>query len=284
MAADPNPTVRRRRLGSELRKLRETAGLRGDEVAGQLAWSTSKVSRVETGRVSIRPRDVELLLDLYEVKPDLRDALTRLARESRLKGWWHAYGDVLPEWFEVYVGLEAEAAVIREFELGMVPGLLQTREYAAALLRARPLQEMPDDFERRIDVRMNRQSLLTKAEPTQYWAVLDEAVLRRPVGGEEIMRAQLDHLITAQESPNVTVQVLPYSAGAHVGIVGSFIVMEFPEEAEQKVVHVESMASALYMERRREVGMYMLSFDHLRAAALGPQATVEFITQMRNSL
>lgn len=267
-----SPTVRRRRLGSELRRLREAAGLSNEDAAGHLGCSSSKISRMENGRVPFNWRDVRDLLTLYQVPEEEAEPLLAIARESRQRGWWHDYSAVLPPWFEVYVGLEAEATSIRTYQAQLVPGLLQTEAYARALLVA----GRSDEVERQVGLRMKRQEVLTKPGAPQLWAVLDEAVLRRPVGGAEVMRQQLRYLADLALA-NVTVQVLPYSAGAHPAMLGAFVILEF---GESEVIYLEDLSSALYLEKPEEIRRYSVTFDVLRAEALGQEQSANLMRQI----
>ena len=214
-----SPTARRRRLGVELRLLREKAGLTGEEAAARMSWSGSKLSRIERGQVSSNSDDIRDLLELYGVTdPSIRQALILLARESRRRGWWHVYGDVIPERFDVYLGLEPEACTLRFYHGQLVPGLLQTREYALSLLETHAVPVEPHEISRRLELRMRRQQILAREDPPHVWAVLDEAVVHRVIGGPAVMADQLRHLIRMSELPHITVQVLPFGRGAHPGV------------------------------------------------------------------
>ncbi len=215
MAAEHSPTVRRRRLALELRRLREAARLTCEEVAEHLECSTSKVSRIETGRVSVSPRDVRDMLDLYGVSAQQGASLVQLARDSRQKGWWHAYSDTIQPQFATYIGLESAASEIRIYEVTLIPGLLQTEEYARTVIAAGTVGGDHEGTERNVALLMARQPLLTGDDPPRLWAVLDEAALRRTVGGAGLMRLQLDHLLDLARLPNVAIQVIPFGAGAH---------------------------------------------------------------------
>jgi transcriptional regulator with XRE-family HTH domain len=284
MPNGPGPTVRRRRLGIELRRLREAAGLTGEDVAGRLEWSATKVSRIETGRVRAHPGDVRDLLDLYGVADEeIRDGLIAIAREARKKGWWHSYGDVLPRWFEVYVGLEAAAQALWNYQGQLVHGLLQTEDYARAAFQATGFFTTPEEIERGVQLRVARQALLDRDGPLTLWAILDEAVIRRPVGGREVMRRQLAKLAEAADSSSVTLQVLPTSAGAHAAMDFPFTILRFPA-GEPDVVYLESLTSALYLERAEDLARYTLVFDHLRAAALSPTESVPLIAAVAKEL
>jgi transcriptional regulator with XRE-family HTH domain len=267
VAGAQSPTVRRRRLALELRRLREAAKLTCEEVADRLECSASKISRVETGRVSVSPRDVRDMLEIYGV-PDLqRDALVQLARESRQKGWWHAYGDSVQPHFATYLGLESAASEIRIYEVNLIPGLLQTEEYARAVIAAGMVNSPRADIERRVALRMERQRL-TITSPPKVWAVLDEAALRREVGGPEVMRMQLEYLRELGGLRNVSLQVIPFGGGAHPAMGRPFIILVFGEEADPDVVYLEDLTSALWVENVEEVDRYNVFFNHLQATAL----------------
>jgi transcriptional regulator with XRE-family HTH domain len=267
VASTQTPTVRRRRLALELRRLREAAKLTSEEVAEQLECSASKISRVETGRVSVSPRDVRDMLEIYGVPPDQRDSLVQLARESRQKGWWHAYGDSVSPHFATYLGLEGAASEIRIYEVNLIPGLLQTEEYARAVITAGMVNSPRDEIERRVALRMERQRLAISSPP-KVWAVMDEAALRRQVGGPEVMRAQLEYLRELGALRHVSLQVIPFSGGAHPAMGRPFVILAFGEAADPDVVHLEDLTSALWVENVDEVDRYNVFFNHLQATAL----------------
>jgi hypothetical protein len=274
----PSPSARSRRLAAELLRLRETAELSREHVAEQLGWSVSKLWRVETARSRAHHGDVADILDIYGITGQQRDALTKLAREARRRGWWHSYADVLADGFDVYVDLEADASAIRTYESQLVPGLLQTPHYAHAVLTAAWVTTEPDEIDRRVAVRMRRQELIAaRDKPYQLWAILDEAVLRRAVGGQQVMHAQLTRLAEAARQTNITLQVLPFSAGAHIAMLGTFVLLSFPEPADADVVYLETDTSSLYLEEPPEITRYGEIFDHLRAAALAPRESAAFI-------
>ena len=268
MAAEHSPTVRRRRLALELRRLREAARLTCEEVAEHLECSTSKVSRIETGRVSVSPRDVRDMLDLYGVSAQEGASLVQLARDSRQKGWWHAYSDTIEPRFATYIGLESAASEIRIYEVTLIPGLLQTEEYARTVITAGTVGGDHDGVERNVALLMARQPPLTSDDTPRLWAVLDEAALRRTVGGAGLMRLQLDHLLDLSRLPNVAIQVIPFGAGAHPAMGRPFVILAFPERADPDVVYLEDLTSALYVEDVDEVDRYNMFFNHLRATAL----------------
>src|SRR5215470_12935803 len=274
-----NPTLRGRRLAMELLRRREAIGMSREEVARQLEWSTSTIFRIETGRSRPQPGNVRVLLELYGVSGPERDGLIQLAREARQPGWWHSFRDVLPNPYEVFIGLEAGAASIRNFEPVVIPGLLQTEEYARQMSRGGPRELDREDIERRVQVRMERQRILTREDRPRLWAVIDEAVIRRVVGGPEVMAEQLRHLIECAEQGKTTLQVVPFSAGAHAGTTGPFIILDFSEPTDPSVVYVETLAGDLHLEERADVDRYTLAFDRLLAAALHPDDSVGLVQQ-----
>lgn len=276
-----SPTLRRRQLGMELRRLRETAHVTIDHVAERLECSGSKISRIETGQTGVTPRDVRDMLDIYGVDPEYADQLLKIAREARQKGWWQLYGDVLTS---AYVGLEAAADHIRSYEALVVPGLLQTEEYAQAMIHAARPDIGATDVDKRVRVRMGRQSLLTQDDPIDLWVVLDEAVLRRPVGGRAVMRRQLEHLSLAASWPNVTLQVLPFSAGSHAGMDGAFTMLLYDESAGQNFVFASNAAGGLFLEKDDELQRYGFIFDYLRANALRPDESVSMFVKLTKEL
>ncbi|WP_338672166.1 helix-turn-helix transcriptional regulator [Streptomyces sp. SCSIO 30461] len=277
MASNINPTVRRRRLGQELRRLREQRGMTAEEVADRLLVSQSKISRLENGRRSISQRDVRDLCGVYEVEDQrMVDSLMQMAKDSRQQGWWHAFGDIP---YSVYIGLETDAASLRVYEPQVVPGLLQSRQYAEALIRGALPESPVSDVEKRVQVRMRRQERITAPEsPLRLWAVVDESALRRVVGNEQVMRDQLEYLVEQSHLPHVTVQVLPFSMGAHPGITGHYAVLEFPDAADSSVVYIEGVTSDLYLEKANDVHKYTMMYEHLRAQALNVEQSRDFIS------
>jgi transcriptional regulator with XRE-family HTH domain len=272
-----SPTIRRRRLGAELRRRRESAGVTIESVADRMECSASKISRIETGHTSATPRDVRDMLGIYGVAGDECEELVQIAREARQKGWWHPYSTVLTG---AYVGLEAAAQSIRAYEQQVVPGLLQTEDYARAMIRAARPDITAGEVERRVSVRMARQSLLTQDDSIDLWVVLDEAVVSRPVGGDTVMRAQLQRLAEAADLPNVTIQVLSFEAGAHAGMDGTFAILDFPEPGDPDVVFAENATGGLFLEKNDELRKYIFIFDHIRAAALRPEESVALIMKL----
>jgi transcriptional regulator with XRE-family HTH domain len=268
-----SPTVRRRRLGLELRRLRDAAGVTIEMVAERLECSSSKISRIETGHTSATPRDVRDMLAIYGIVGPPAEDLMQVAREARQKGWWHLYGTVLTG---AYVGLEAAASWVRSYEVQVVPGLLQTAAYARTMvLNGRPGMSQAD-VDRRVHVRLARQSLLTQDDPLHLWVVLDEAVFHRVVGGPTVMREQIERLIEACQLSNVTLQVLPFSVGAHVAMDGTFTILGYDEPADPDVVFAENAAGGLFLEKDDELQRYHYIFEHLQASALPPDESVAF--------
>jgi transcriptional regulator with XRE-family HTH domain len=279
------PTVRRRRLGSELRKLREANGLKLEEVAGELGVAPSTLSRIETGKAPTKSAYLNQMLEMYGVvDPQQRQVLVDMAREGHRKGWWAAYDDVLPSGFDIFVGLEAETTGIRSYEISVVHGLLQTQEYARAVLREVRPRQTSEQVERQVDLRMARQRRLEDEPALDLWVILDEAVIRRTVGGPVVMRAQLAQLLEAAGRPGMTLQVLPFESGAHAGITGPFSILEFAERTDSRVAHVESVAGFLYLEKEWEVRACEDAFDRLRAAALSPGGSADLIEKEARKL
>ena len=239
---------------------------------------------METGRISVRPGDVQELLEIYGVPGEESDALVQLAREARRKGWWHTYGRVLPTWFEPYIGLESEAAALRDFQCMVVPGLLQTEEYARAVLGTAPAAGPAEDIDRQVALRMDRQATLDQQDPPDLWVVLSENVLRAQVGGPDVMRAQLGRLIDVAAQSTVTLQVLPFGAAAQVQPISPFTILEFPQAADPAVVYLEHLTGSLFLENEIEVRRYTVVFDHLRAEALGTGQSIDLIAQVAKGL
>jgi transcriptional regulator with XRE-family HTH domain len=282
MSRGPSPTVRRRRLAARLRELRENANLTIDEVGDRLECSASKISRIETGHVGVTPRDVRDMLEVYGVEENEREALVQLAREARKKGWWHAYNEVFTG---AFVGLESDASFLHTHQALLVPGLLQTEAYTRAVIRAIRPDIGEADVELRVRARLNRQKLITEeTNPPEYWVVLDEAAVSRQVGGPEVMRDQLKKLVEVASLPHVTLQVVPFSAGGHAGMDTPFLILGFPEQADPDVVYVEYSTSGVYLEQPDDVHRYTLMFDHLRAAALKPDDTLDLVDRTADRL
>ncbi len=272
------PTVPRRLLGAQLRRLREERGITLEDAGDVIRASGSKMSRLETGRVGFKDRDVADLLTFYEVTDEQkRGALLELARGASSHGWWHDYSDVLPAWFEAYVGLEEAATSIRTYEIQFVPGLLQTEDYARAVTLLGHDGDPPAEIEQRVELRMARQALLTGPRPAHLWAVLDEAVLRRPAGRPGVMRRQLQHILQAAERPNVTIQVISFAAGAHAAAGGPFSILRFAERDLPDVVYLEQLTSALYLDKRETVDHYMAVMERLCLEATPAASTAKAI-------
>jgi len=287
MTASIGPTVRRRRLGTELRRLREAHSLKLEEVADKLGLAASTLSRIETGKAPTRTAYLSAMLDLYGVDdPGQRQILVDMAREGHRKGWWAAWEDVLPTGFDVYVGLEAEAASLRAYESLVVHGLLQTEAYARELMTTVRRKQTPDQIERLIQLRMQRQEIILpgRADPIELWLILDEAVIRRAMGSPELMRAQLNHLADASQWPNVTLQVLPFCSGLHPALNGPFAIIEFPERFDPDVVYTEGVGGQDYLERERDVRARAEAFDLLRAAAFSPADSTDLIVALAREI
>lgn len=273
------PTVRRRMLGSELRSIREELGLTVNEMAERLGWPQSKVSRVETGRSGIRPHEVEATLDAYQVTAtERREALATLAREVRQRMWWTPYSDVITQRYAEYIAFEAEACSMRSFAATLIPGLFQTAEYTRAISATLQPESPPHEIDALVNVRLARQNAaLRRSDPLHVWAVLDEATLRRQIGGPKAMASQLHHLLTVSDEPHVTIQVLPFGTGAHSGLLGPFVILQFPLRSDLDVVHTESYVSNLHFERDNELATYSKLFQQLCAAALDVAASRDHI-------
>ncbi|MFI0978425.1 helix-turn-helix domain-containing protein [Streptomyces sp. NPDC021093] len=266
--------VRRILLGSQLRRLRESRGITREAAGYSIRASESKISRMELGRVSFKARDVEDLLTLYGVTDGSeRESLLALAREANLAGWWHSFGDVLPGWFQTYVGLEGAASLIRIYEVQFVHGLLQTEAYAQAVVARGIPHATAAEVDRRVALRLERQKILVSERAPHFHAVLDEAALRRPYGDRDVMRGQLQHLIDISERSNVTLQVMPFNFGGHAGESGAFTLLRFPESDLSDLVYLEQLTSALYLDKREEVGQYERVMDRLQEDCPSPSAT-----------
>jgi transcriptional regulator with XRE-family HTH domain len=278
------PTVRRMLVGAKLRRLRTDLGLSRKEAAEAIRASEWKIHRLENGQVGFKERDIIDLLRLYGVTDaDEVTALVVLAREANTPGWWQRYGDVLPQWFRAYVDLESAATLIRTYEGQFVPGLLQTDDYMRAVIHDASL-ESAEEVGRRVRLRMARQTLLTREHPPRLWAVVDEAALRRPVGGREVMRGQLERLIDASKLPNVTLQILPFAGGAHPAMVGSFSILRFPDRELPDVVYLEHLTNAVYLDKRAEVERYLDVMELLCVDSEPPGKTVELLDTILNEL
>jgi transcriptional regulator with XRE-family HTH domain len=268
-----------------LRQLRDRAGLAAADAARKVDHDASWLSRIENAEVRPHPNDVRALLSLYGVDGDQAEAVIAVARQAKQRGWWQRYTDVLPDWFAAYVGMESEASVIRTYQCQMVPGLLQTEEYARAAFRGAPIPMRDDDIDRQVALRLARQAILTSDDPPLLRVVIDEGAVRRMVGGPPIMRNQIGRLIEDSHRTNIQVLLLPYSAG--VGFDGSFVILDFPplpepypDAAEDRMVYVDTLTGALYLERPAEVAPYSVAHEQLQALALAPRATRDMLSKV----
>ncbi|HTA04624.1 MAG TPA: helix-turn-helix transcriptional regulator [Streptosporangiaceae bacterium] len=284
--ATSGPTVLRIFLGGQLRKLREAAGITPDRAGYEIRASRSKISRVEHGRVSFKERDVADLLTLYGVTDEgERRRMLNLAQHANSQGWWSRYDDVMPDWFETYVGLEQATSLIRTYELQFVPGLFQTEDYARAVTVLGHRSAAADEIERRVSLRLQRQQILTRPDATpRVWAVIDESALRRPLGGREVMRAQLTRLIELGELPQVTLQVMPFDQGGHSAAGGSFSILRFAEPELPDIVYIEQLTGALYLDRLEEADHYREVMNSLSAEAETPAESARQLKRLINEI
>lgn len=280
--AQSGPTALRIVLGGHLRRMRVAAGISRSDAGWEIRSSESKISRMELGRVGLRERDVSDLLTLYGLDDEEeRERLLGLAREANNPGWWHRFGDVLPSWFQSYIDLEGTAELIRLYDLQLIPGLLQTPEYTRAVVQLGRGSVPTEEVERRIALRLQRQEALTRPEPIRLWAVVDEAALRRPVGGITCIIEQLDHLIKISEMPNVTLQVAPFGLGGHAAQAGAFTILRFREPDLPDKVYIEHLTSALYLDTPEELDQYTAAMEALCVAAPQPAKSRDFIMNIR---
>ncbi len=285
MPARRPPSVRGRQLAAEIRRLREVRMLTGEEVASQLSWSASKISRIETGRSPVTVSDLRRLLDFYRVPASRHARLIELARTAEQRGWWDVYADALKEGYSAMIELEAIAGSMRQYDPSLMPGLLQTQAYMEEIVRSSLLVDPPGVVPQRVEVRLTRQAVLTRKEdPLELTAVLDEAALRRQVGGPEVMREQLLRLVEMAVRPNVGLQVLPFSQGSHPAMSGGFTILRFPGAIESGVVYLENRTSDIFVEHDAEVHDYNLAFDRLRELALGQEQSIALINEIANQL
>ena len=278
------PSVRARQLAAELRRLRDAATLTGEEAAGRLGWSPSKISRIETGQTGPSPADLRRLLDLYEVSGTQRGRLESLGQSAGQRGWWDAYSDTLGPEYTALIALEAEAESVRWYAPMLVPGLLQTEEYARSVISSGLLIAPPGEIERRVQVKMTRQKVLAREDPLTLDVIVDEAAVLRMVGGAQVMRGQLAQLAAMARRANITVQVLPLEAGAHPATTGEFTILAFPDLVAPDVVYLENMTSDLYVEQEAEVYRYGMAFDRLRALAWPATKSGAFLTTAADSI
>ncbi|MEN3307126.1 MAG: hypothetical protein V7603_3328 [Micromonosporaceae bacterium] len=274
------PTVRRMQLGSRLRRLREDKGISRGAAGYAIRASESKISRMELGRVGVKPRDIADLLALYDVSEAEREVLTALTQEANSPGWWHPYGDLLATWFQNYLDLEAAATLIRCYEVQFVPGLLQTEEYARAVIQLGYGDEDPTQVDRRVRLRMVRKQLLDRPDAPRLWAVIDEAVLSRPIGGPGAMRRQIEALRQACTHPAVWLQILPFHAGGHAAAGGAFTILRFGEAELTDVIYIEHLTSALYLDRRDDVDKYTAAAGRLVIEAEPPERTPAILDRL----
>lgn len=274
-------TVLRMLLGTQLRRLRDDAGITADKAGYEIRASRSKISRIETGRVGVKVRDVEDLLTLYGIV-DLRERsrILDLARQSSTPDWWAKYGDILPAWFETYLGLEAATDIIRGFQLQFVPGLFQTESYARAVTLLGHKTAPEEEINRRVALRLRRQEILTRPDSPRFWMILDEAVVRRSYGEPGVMREQIGHLIEMARLPQVTLQIVPFAHGGHAGASGSFSILRFAERDLPDIVYIEQLTSAVYLDQRSDVEHYLEVADQLSGEALRPAETTRFLEQI----
>ena len=275
------PTVLRILLGAQLRRLREAAGVSREDAGYHIRASGSKISRMELGRVSFKERDVTDLLEFYGVRdPAQIESLVQLTRDANAQPWWQRYQDVVPDWFQVYVGLEEAAQLIRVYEMQFVPGLLQTEEYArAVVLQGAPGLE-PEEVDRRVALRLGRQKLFSKDNAPKLWAIVDEAALRRPMGGRDVLAAQIERLMDAVGEPNITLQIMPFRYGGHAAEGGAFTIMRFPEADLPDIVYMEYLTGALYLDKPDEVERYAAVMERLSVAGTSPDRTREILAAM----
>ena len=279
--AGSGPTVQRIALGAQLRRLREARGLTTAQAAEVIRATHSKVSRLERGRSTPRQRDVADLLTLYGVTDEAeREKILVLAQQARAPGWWQRYGDILPKWLELYIGLEKAASVIRAYEVQFIHGLMQTEDYARAVIVIGNADATAEEIDRRVSLRMRRQQLLTQPDAPELWAVLDEATLRRSPDGPAVMRAQLAHLLDLTDLPNVTLQIVPFDAGPHAAAGGPFTILRFPEPDLPDVVYLEQLHSALYVDEPYEVAKYLTVMDLLCVQAATGSASKDMLSAL----
>jgi transcriptional regulator with XRE-family HTH domain len=275
------PVVRRILLGSQLRRLRESKGISREAAGYSIRASESKISRLELGRVSFKERDVADLLTLYGVTEEAdRAPLLSLLREANKPGWWQSFTDVLPGWFEPYLGLEAAATLIRVYEIQFIPGLLQTEEYARVVINQGNGGVSAENIERRVGVRMSRQKILSRHDPPRLWVVVDEAALRRQIGGHKVMRAQLEHLIALAEQPNLVIQVMPLAFGGHVAEGGAFSILRFPESDLPDIVYLEHLTGAAYLDRQEDVDRHWEAMNRLSLDSAEPYKSIEIFNHI----
>ncbi|MGP3921961.1 helix-turn-helix domain-containing protein [Streptomyces sp. 8N616] len=279
------PTVGQVVLGKRLQDLRERAGLKRDQAARVLRVASATIRRMETAEVALKIPYVRMLLEAYGITGEEAEAFTELTEEANKPGWWQRFHDILPDWFSVHVSLEGAASLIRAYEPHFVPGLLQTEDYARAVLRSGALgRARPDDLERYVALRMERQSLLTRPNGPRLWVVMDETILRRPVGTPDVMRAQADRLLEAARMPKVTLQIAEFASGHHPGTYGPFVLFRFALPELPDMVYVEYLTGAVHLDERNEVASYLEVLDHMAAQAATAQRTRKILTEFRKEI
>lgn len=270
-----SPTARRRRLSIELKKLREKSTLTCAQVGQALDWSGSKVNRMETGSGRVQPSDIDALCRFYDTSDELREFLKSLAREAKTRGWWQVHGAGVPEWFNIYIGLEQDASALRQYQCELLPGLMQTAAYAREL-HTTGAHLSPEDIDRAVRVRLERQEMLTRSDAPDAWFVVNEGAVRNVIGDRALMREQLERVLDSAALPNVTLQVLPFDAGTYP-VTGSFTMLGFPAPEDPDLVYRDGITDAVYLEGEHHVREYTKAFDGLRAAALSPQRSAQLI-------
>jgi transcriptional regulator with XRE-family HTH domain len=284
VARATGPTIARWQLAGELKALREAVGLSHLEIAEVLGCSDSKIYKIESGDVGLGRADLLVMLDRYGVKDErVRDTLLALQKQGKERGWWAKFGQ-LPNAYGMYIGLESAATAVKNFELAVIPGLLQTADYARAIISAQRVSDSAEEIERRVKVRIARQDCLTEDPPLQLWTILDEGALRRQMGGRAVMKAQLEHLVARAKLPNVTIQVLPFTEGSHPGTLGSIAILEFPEDVHSPVAYIETYAGDVYLEKEDDLRRVTLTYTHMHAAALSATKSTELIAAIARDL
>jgi hypothetical protein len=273
-----SPTARRRRLSIELKRLRETSGLTCAQVGESLDWSGSKVNRMETGSGRVQPSDIDALCRFYGTGDELREFLKSLARQAKMRGWWQVHGAGVPEWFNIYIGLEQDASTLRQYQCELIPGLMQTETYARELHKT-GAHMSPEDIDRAVRVRLERQTMLAGPDAPDAWFIVSEAALRNVIGDRALMREQLERVLDSCELPAVTVQVLPFDSGTYPA-TGSFTMLGFPAPEDPDLVYRDGITDAVYLEGEHHVREYTRAFDGLRAAALSPQRSAHLINSV----
>lgn len=275
------PTVRRRIVGAQLRRLREAAAVSPRQAGESIHTSEAKIGRIEHGRVGLDEHSVIQLLALYGIHDqEERDALLQLVREANRPGWLQAYSNAVPAWFRPYVDLEEAAQVIRTYEVQFVPGLLQTADYARSVIARGMSRPSAEEIERRVELRLRRQRILTAPNPIRLWAVIDEAALRRPIGGPDVLRGQLRALLECARLEHITVQVMPFRVGGHAGEAGAFTILRFPEPELPDIAYVEQLTGAMYLEKDDDMDLYGAAMERLCVQSASPQESMDMISKM----